>query len=233
MYLLSPGSNEYGFPPVDHATPEGLLAAGGDLSQERLLEAYRQGIFPWYSPGQPILWWSPDPRAVLYPEKIKVSRSLGKTLRRGQFVVTFDTRFRDIMHACAGPRANEKGTWITPEMVDAYSDLHAAGLAHSVEVWHEGELAGGLYGVALGRVFFGESMFTRVTDASKVGLVTLCRQLQAWGFGLIDCQVSSPHLLTLGAEEISRNRFRQELEVCLRYPDMRQHWQLDGDLACQ
>ncbi len=232
MYLLNPDNNELRFPPVDHATPEGLLAAGGDLSIPRLLEAYRQGIFPWYSAGQPILWWSPDPRAVLFPDRIKISRSLRKTLRRERFRVTADQDFRQVMLACAGPRRGETGTWITEEMVDAYCQLHERGHAHSIETWLNGKLVGGLYGISIGRVFFGESMFSRVSDASKVATVYLCRQLQAWGFELIDCQIASPHLFTLGAEEIPRNQFRKLLTKGINQPDKTGCWQFDQDFTC-
>ncbi|MDH4133468.1 MAG: leucyl/phenylalanyl-tRNA--protein transferase [Gammaproteobacteria bacterium] len=217
MHFLKPGDTDTSFPPVETATPEGLLAVGGDLSVERLLEAYRRGIFPWYNPGQPILWWSPDPRAVLYPEKLRVSRSLRKTLRRGHLCVTFDTAFREVMQACAAPRAQYPGggTWITDDMVAAYCALHARGVAHSVEVWEGRLLAGGLYGISLGGVFFGESMFTRVVDASKVALVALADRLRRSGYRLIDCQVTSAHLTSLGAEDISRARFLEEVGTAL------------------
>jgi len=188
--------------------PNGLLAAGGDLEPQRLLVAYRRGIFPWFSEGQPVLWWSPDPRAVLLPQEIKVSRSLRKTLRRGIFQITQDTAFGDVIRGCASPRPNDMGTWITEEMVEAYCRLHSMGYAHSVECWHEGELVGGLYGVALGQVFFGESMFSRMSDASKVALVRL-REL---GFELIDCQVPNDHLASLGAREIPREDFTRLLD---------------------
>lgn len=226
MTLPDPSDDRLHFPPVEAATPEGLLAAGGDLSVERLLEAYRHGIFPWYNPGQPILWWSPDPRAVLYPDKLKVSRSLRKTLKRGHLCVTFDTAFRDVMLACAAPRAPSPGggTWITDDMVRAYCALHEQGMAHSVEVWEGRVLAGGLYGVALGGVFFGESMFARATDASKVALVALANRLQRWGYRLIDCQVPSSHLASLGAEEIPRARFLAELEAGLNLPGRPGRW---------
>jgi len=226
MNLLKSDDNKPRFPPVEAATPEGLLAIGGDLSVERLLEAYRHGIFPWYNPGQPILWWSPDPRAVLYPEKLKVSRSLRKTLKRGHLCVTFDTDFRAVMRACAAPRAQYPGggTWITDDMVRAYCALHEQGLAHSVEVWEGRVLAGGLYGVALGGVFFGESMFARATDASKVALVALVDRLRRWGYRLIDCQVPSSHLTSLGAEEIPRARFLAELETNLSLSGRHGRW---------
>jgi leucyl/phenylalanyl-tRNA--protein transferase len=233
MFLLSPDASDLRFPPVGLASPEGLLAVGGDLRAERLLEAYRHGVFPWYSAGQPILWWSPDPRAVLFPAELRVSRSLRKTLRARKFEVTLDTRFRDVMQACAAPRRKgiEGGTWITPEMLEAYCRLHQLGYAHSVEAWHEGVLVGGLYGVALGTVFFGESMFTRVTDASKVAFVQLVRQLQHWGFTLIDCQLPSAHLDRLGAREIRRPEFLDRLDQALRRPDRRGHWRFEADAA--
>ena len=228
MIILRPGVQAPGFPPVESATPEGLLAVGGDLSSERLLAAYRHGIFPWYNPGQPILWWSPDPRAVLYPEKLKIARSLRKTLKRGQLRVTFDTSFREVMLACAAPREQHPGggSWITDDMVEAYAQLHAMGYAHSIETWQENRLVGGLYGVALGGVFFGESMFARAADASKVALVALVSKLRAWGFVLIDCQIPSAHLTSLGAEEIPRSAFLAELGRALKLPGQPGHWQL-------
>ncbi len=221
------------FPPVETASPEGLLAVGGDLRPERLLAAYRHGIFPWYSEGQPILWWSPDPRAVLLPEKLKISRSLRKTLRAGKFRVTLDTRFRDVMRACAEPRQQHPygGTWITPDMIDAYTRLHVLGWAHSIEAWQENELVGGLYGVALGGAFFGESMFARATDASKVAFVHLVHQLVRWGFTLIDCQQYTEHLARFGAQEIPRTDFLQRLERALVLPDRQGRWSLDADIA--
>jgi leucyl/phenylalanyl-tRNA--protein transferase len=233
MFLLSPDASDLRFPPVGQASPEGLLAVGGDLGAERLLEAYRHGIFPWYSAGQPILWWSPDPRAVLFPAELRVSRSLSKTLRARKFEVTLDTRFREVMQACAAPRRPgvEGGTWITPEMLEAYCRLHELGYAHSVEAWQEGVLVGGLYGVALGTVFFGESMFTHVTDASKVAFVQLVRQLERWGFTLIDCQLPSAHLGRLGAREIRRPEFLDRLNQALRRPDRRGHWRFEADAA--
>jgi leucyl/phenylalanyl-tRNA--protein transferase len=191
--------------------PNGLLAAGGDLSAERLLQAYRQGIFPWYSPGDPILWWSPDPRMVLYPPEIRVTRSLAKVLRNRAYEVRFDTAFERVMSECAAPRAHQQGTWITPELHRGYSQLHAMGYAHSMETWIDGELAGGLYGVALGRVFFGESMFTRVRDASKIAFAHGVRFLEAKGFQVIDCQMHTDHLASLGARLIPRAEFLQVL----------------------
>lgn len=197
------------FPDVRRALqhPNGLLAAGGDLSPERLLSAYRRGIFPWFSEGDPILWWSPDPRTVLSPEEIRVSRSLCKQLRRRLLEVSLDRAFGAVIRACAAPRGADGGTWIVAPMVRAYETLHRLGWAHSVEVWQGDRLVGGLYGVALGRVFFGESMFSRVDNASKVALVHLCERLQAWGFGLIDCQMRTDHLISLGAREIPRGHF--------------------------
>ena len=208
-YWIDPDSAEIYFPEVELALqePDGLLAVGGDLSSERLLYAYRNGIFPWYGDDQPILWWSPDPRLVLFPEELKVSRSLGKTLRKQQFSITLDTAFEQVIHACAEPRPGQAGTWITNEMAAAYIRLHEQGHAHSVECWLEGELVGGLYGLAQGYVFFGESMFAQVADASKVGFVTLVRHLQQQGFRLIDCQVHTGHLESLGAKLIPRRDF--------------------------
>lgn len=205
--------DRFDFPPPEYALddPNGLLAAGGDLSPGRLLAAYRLGIFPWYEEGQPILWWSPHPRTVLFPAEIHVSRSLRKVLRRRVFSVTADRCFGKVIDACAEPRPGAQGTWITAAMRAAYCRLHEMGHAHSIEVWQQGRLVGGLYGVALGRVFFGESMFSRVSNASKVALVYLCRQLQSWGFELIDCQVETEHLLSMGARSISRAEFQQLL----------------------
>lgn len=201
------------FPPVEHALqrPNGLLAAGADLSVSRLLEAYRHGIFPWFSSGEPILWWSPDPRMVLFPPELAVSRSLSKTLRNRRYEVVADSAFREIVTACAAPRRGGHGTWITAEMIDAYCALHEAGWAHSVEIWIDGELAGGLYGVAIGRMFFGESMFSRVNDASKIALVYLVRHARLHDFGMIDCQMSTAHLASLGAREIPRSEFSSRL----------------------
>jgi len=224
MMILRPDQQDLRFPPVESATPEGLLAIGGDLSCERLLEAYRHGIFPWYNPGQPVLWWSPDPRAVLYPGKLRLSRSLRKTLRQDRFRIRFDTAFRDVMLSCAAPRANSSGTWITDEMVRAYCRLHELGHAHSIETWAGERLVGGLYGVALGGVFFGESMFSSATDASKVALVALDRQLCEREFMLIDCQVPSDHLSTLGAICIPRARFLGELHAGLECPTLPGAW---------
>jgi leucyl/phenylalanyl-tRNA---protein transferase len=197
------------FPPVESAlqSPNGLLAAGADLSPQRLLDAYSRGIFPWYSEGQQIMWWSPNPRMVLVPQEFKPSRSLAKTLRNKEYEVRFDTSFRDVMLACSEPRDGQGGTWISPEMMEAYCALHELGYAHSVETWIDGRLAGGLYGVAVGKMFYGESMFARETDASKIALAHLAQQLVVQNFGLIDCQMSTSHLASLGAREIPRKEF--------------------------
>ena len=220
------------FPPVHSALaePNGLLAAGGDLSAERLIEAYRQGIFPWFSDGEPILWWSPDPRMVLVPAEIKVTRSLAKVLRNRVFEVRADSAFREVMQACAEPRANQRGTWISDSMIGAYQTLHRRGIAHSIETWIDGELAGGLYGVAIGRMFYGESMFTRAPDASKIALVHLARQLQRWGFELIDCQMHTAHLERMGGREVPRAAFMRKLGELVNYPPITGAWVLDNDL---
>src|SRR5215510_8788771 len=221
MFVLNASRQDLDFPPVEQASPEGLLAVGGDLRPERLLKAYRHGIFPWYSDNQPILWWSPDPRAVLFLDKLHISRSLKRSLRPGLFNVTLDRCFRDVMRHCAGPRPQhpDGGTWITLEMLDANTRLHELGYAHSVETWQEEQLVGGLYGVALGGVFFAESMFTKIDDASKVALVSLVRQLHTWGFRLMDCQQSSPHVLAFGTENIPRREFLDHLSVALALPE--------------
>lgn len=230
MFRLNPRTDDLRFPPVELASPEGLLAVGGDLRAERLLEAYRHGIFPWYNDDQPILWWSPDPRAVLFPDKLHISRSLKRSLRLGGFTVTLDTKFREVMLFCAEPRPQypDGGTWITPAMVEAYVRLHELGYAHSVETWREGQLVGGLYGVALGGVFFGESMFTCVPDASKVALVCLVRQLQTWGFRIFDCQQPSHHIKMLGAEDIPRREFLDQLSTAITLPERPGRWQFDS-----
>ena len=251
------------FPPVESAlrSPNGLLAAGGDLSPSRLLDAYRHGIFPWFNPGEPTLWWSPDPRMVLIPGEFKITRSLAKVLRNAAYEVRCDTAFEQVMRACAAPRARHKsggyhGTWIHEDMIAAYCALHEAGYAHSVEIWmpkkpfqlqiegetgrqrgypriiadnSEMELAGGLYGVSIGRMFYGESMFSSVSNASKIALAHLARQLERWQFGMIDCQMNTPHLASLGAREIPRSKFivhLQELIHCAPVTD----WQFDTDL---
>ncbi len=214
------------FPPNEFAmdNPNGLLAAGGDLSPRRLVEAYRNGIFPWYSPGDPILWWSPDPRMVLYPGDIRVTRSLSKVLRNRPYEVRFDTCFVDVIEACAAPREGQAGTWITAELKQGYLELHEAGLAHSIETWVDGRLAGGLYGVALGRIFFGESMFSLVPDASKIALVHLSRYLHHAGFQVIDCQMHTEHLEAMGARQIPRDTFLQALEELVDCPAKGDRW---------
>jgi leucyl/phenylalanyl-tRNA--protein transferase len=216
------------FPPPDYADPSGLIAVGGDLSSERLLEAYRVGIFPWYSEDQPILWWSPDPRAILELDEFKVSRSLKKTLKRKVFKVTFDRVFEEVIDACASvPRCGQRGTWITAEMRDAYVKLHGLGYAHSVETWFEGALVGGLYGVSLGKAFFGESMYHIKTDASKVALATLVEKLKSWGFHFIDSQMTTEHMMRLGVKEIPRRIFQKRLRSALRHPTKRGKWHID------
>jgi leucyl/phenylalanyl-tRNA--protein transferase len=221
-YWLDPRDTQFEFPDVELALeePDGLLAIGGDLKPERLLLAYRQGIFPWYNQGQPILWWAPNPRAVLFPEKLKISRSLRKALRNKNFTVTLDQAFSDVVEACSQPRDydSQPGTWITHEMKQAYKALHQRGAAHSIECWLDGQLVGGLYGVAIGRIFFGESMFTRRSDASKVAFVILAQHLARWGFGAIDCQIHSQHLESLGAENIPRTEFSALLDQYCEQP---------------
>jgi leucyl/phenylalanyl-tRNA--protein transferase len=232
-YLLAPDDPSAAFPDARDALaePDGLLAIGGDLSVARLINAYRHGIFPWYSAGDPILWWSPDPRTVLRPRALRVSRSLRKLLRRRAFGVTLDRDFPAVIKACAEPRAGGGGTWLVPEMIDAYRALHVHGVAHSVEVWQDGTLAGGLYGIAIGGIFFGESMFTRVDNASKVALVHLSRFLDDHGFALIDCQVLTGHLLRMGAEQIPRETFVQLVERLRDRPTPRGSWD-DGQISC-
>jgi leucyl/phenylalanyl-tRNA--protein transferase len=224
--------NDAPFPPLASALrePNGLLAAGGDLSPQRLIEAYSRGIFPWFNPGEPILWWSPDPRMALFPAELKISRSLRKTLNKRAYEIRVDTAFRQVMEACAAPR-NGHGTWITPAMIDAYAELHRQGLAHSIETWVDGQLAGGLYGVSLGKMFYGESMFSRATDASKIAFVHLVGQLQRWGFGLIDCQMKTSHLAAFGAREIPRAEFGQKLSELVNSPGINGAWRFDHDLA--
>lgn len=219
---------EIAFPPPEDADESGLLAVGGDLSPERLLLAYALGIFPWYDDTQPILWHSPDPRLVLVPGDLVVSRSLRRLLNRAPFAVTLDGDFEAVIRACAStPRKHDAGTWITCEMIAAYSKLFDLGFAHCVEARCDGELVGGLYGVSLGRCFFGESMFQRRNDASKVAFVTLVRQLEAWGFEMVDCQVQTHHLARFGATEWSRQRFLTALERTIRAPTRRGRWRFD------
>jgi leucyl/phenylalanyl-tRNA--protein transferase len=217
LFLLDGTSPLEPFPDPEKAEtdPDGLLAVGGDLSPERIVQAYRQGIFPWYDDSQPILWWSPDPRMVLFPEELHVSRSMRKLLRQNRFSVTFDQAFGQVIRACAAPRSHESGTWLTGEMILAWEVLHEQGIAHSVEAWRDGKLVGGLYGNALGSLFFGESMFSREANASKVAFICLVRSLIQSGYELIDCQVYTEHLASLGARRIPRKQFLARLKKSL------------------
>lgn len=220
------------FPSVDTALldPNGLLAAGGDLTPARLLDAYRRGIFPWSADDEPILWWSPDPRMVLYVQELHVSRSLRKRIRSGAMTVTVDRAFPDVVSGCADPRPDGEGTWITPAITRAYGELFRLGHAHSIETWIGDDLVGGLYGVSMGRMFYGESMFARESDASKIALAFLVRQLQRWDFELIDCQMSTAHLASLGAREIPRRDFVARVEALADLPAVATPWKLDDDL---
>lgn len=215
------------FPPPHCARhePNGLLAAGGRMTPEWLLAAYRQGIFPWFSEGDPILWWSLNPRMVLVPSELRLSRSLRRVLKSGTFEVRYDTAFREVMQACAAPRADQDGTWIVPAIINAYSTLHELGWAHSVEAWQGDKLVGGLYGVAIGHVFYGESMFHRITDASKVAFAHLVHRLHSHGFALIDCQMNTRHLASLGAREIPREDFQRLLAQHTPAPEPIGKWQ--------
>ncbi|MGA9176805.1 MAG: leucyl/phenylalanyl-tRNA--protein transferase [Desulfobacterales bacterium] len=222
VFLLS---DTIEFPTPHLASEDGLLAVGGDLSQERLLLAYRMGIFPWFSNNEPILWWSPDPRLVLYPHEIKISKTLRKIIKKDVFNVTIDLAFNEVINQCAQVRVQKnEGTWIVRDMIDAYCNLHEAGFAHSVEVWHQGYLAGGLYGVSLGKCFFGESMFTRISNASNVGLAKLVDHLKELSFDMIDCQVPTEHLTRFGARQIPRIRFLNQLEKSLKAPTQKGKW---------
>jgi leucyl/phenylalanyl-tRNA---protein transferase len=222
VFLLT---DKIAFPPAHLASKEGLLAVGGDLSRKRLLHAYRMGIFPWFSDDEPILWWSPDPRLVLYPHEIKISKTLKKIIRKGVFKVTMDTAFAQVITQCAQIRLqNNQGTWIVEDMIHAYCKLHETGVAHSVEAWYQGELAGGLYGVSLGKCFFGESMFTRISNASNVALVKLVEYLNALSFDMIDCQLTTQHLLRFGAREIPRVKFLKQLEKSLKASTKKGKW---------
>lgn len=223
VFLLS---ERHRFPNPRLATNEGLLAIGGDLSPDRLLLAYHNGIFPWFSEGEPILWWSPDPRLVLFPDEFKPSKSLRKIIRRQIFDITLDQAFPEVIRECAQVRIeHQEGTWIVSDMIDAYCQLHESGFAHSVEAWQAGKLVGGLYGVSLGRCFFGESMFSRVSNASKVAFAGLVDYLKAHAFDLIDCQVTTQHLISLGATEIPRQRFLDLLSLALQKPTLQGSWQ--------
>ena len=215
------------FPSLSSALkePNGLLGIGGDLSPERLLDAYRLGIFPWYGEGQPILWWSPDPRMVLFPAELQISRSLARRLRKNDYKIRFDSVFKEVMRACASaPRPGQGGTWITQDIIDAYCRLHELGYAHSAETWIDGQLAGAIYGVAMGRMFYGESMFHCVTDASKIALVHLVQHMHKHGFGMLDCQMKTSHLASFGAREIPRAEFSLKLTELVNYSQALSHW---------
>lgn len=219
------------FPPLEHALtePNGLLCAGGDLSPQRILHAYQRGIFPWYARGEPILWWSPDPRMALFPSEFRISRSLRKALRLGNYEIRLDHDFPAVIRACAkSRRRGQHGTWITAEMQSAYCTLHELGFAHSVETWVGDTLVGGLYGLAIGKMFYGESMFSHVTDASKIAIAHLARFLDREGFGLIDCQMNTPHLASLGAREIPRREFTARLQALTAIPPLHGRWPGDG-----
>lgn len=225
-------SEELAFPNPALARRDGLLAVGGDLSAERLVLAYSNGIFPWFSEDDPILWWSPPVRPVVNPADVRVPRSLAKAIRRKPYEIRLDTHFTDVVRACArAPRPGQSGTWITPEMRDAYVGLHALGIAHCAEAWAEDKLVGGLYGVCLGGAFFGESMFAKAPDASKVAFVTLCAQLARWGVELIDSQVTNEHTERFGTTEIPRAEFLARLRELVRRPMRQGPWTLDADLA--
>jgi leucyl/phenylalanyl-tRNA--protein transferase len=230
-YWIPHHAAPHDFPSPDKALlhPDGLLAVGGDLTPNRLMVAYRRGIFPWYSEDEPILWWAPSQRLVLFPKQLKVSRSLRKTIRQQKFTITLDQDFRNVISQCAGPRRGQPSTWLTTEMQEAYTLLHNHQLAHSVESWYEGQLVGGLYGVTLGKVFFGESMFSRMTDASKVAFAHLVWQLQRWGYELIDCQVHTQHLESLGAVSISRQDYNTLLNALCDLPGQPTPWQFDNE----
>lgn len=219
------------FPPLEDALaePNGLLAAGGDLSPERLIKAYRCGIFPWFNKNETILWWSPDPRMVLFPNELKVSRSLNKTLEKRDYEIRVDSAFNQVIRACAAPRKTQSGTWIHSDMISAYTILHEMGLAHSVETWIDGELKGGLYGITQGKMFFGESMFSKVNNASKIAFVHLVKQLEKWNYSMIDCQIKTAHLASFGAREIPRKEFSYRLKESVNYPNQIEKWNFDNE----
>jgi leucyl/phenylalanyl-tRNA--protein transferase len=222
VFLLS---QKIEFPSPHFAEEDGLLAVGGCLSEERLLLAYRMGIFPWFSEGDPVLWWSPDPRLVLYPQELRVSKSLQKVIRKKQFHLTMDTAFTRVINACASSRTqNAEGTWITKDMIESYIKLHESGFAHSVEAWYKGELAGGLYGVSLGRCFFGESMFTRLSNASKIAFVALVHFLEKLSFDLVDCQITTRHMVSFGAKEVPRAKFLKQVGDSLQSSTKKGKW---------
>lgn len=234
LHWLDPRNPQQPFPPVHLAMrdPNGLLAIGGDLAPSRLLRAYSQGIFPWYNPDEPILWWCPNPRTVLLPDSLHISRSTAKAIRREDYAVSLDHAFDEVLEACASSRSRSRGTWLGDEMKRAYRQLHEQGHAHSLEIWRGGTLIGGLYGVSLGRVFFGESMFSHADNASKIALYWLSQQLASWQFEMIDCQVSSAHLLSLGAREIARDDFLKRLSPAVRGGPQPRPWRLDIAAPC-
>ena len=219
------------FPPVELAEPNGMLAVGGDLSAERLIAAYKLGIFPWFSEGSPILWWSPDPRFVLYPDEIKISRSMKQIMNRDFFKITYDAAFGDVINNCRRQRKNQNHTWITDGMEESYTELHAMGFAHSVETWHNGILAGGLYGVSIGKIFFGESMFANVSNASKAALITLSLKLQSLGFDCIDCQVYTEHLNSMGGRSIPRDDFMNLITSSVKGETILGNWGTEETLT--
>ena len=231
LHWMNPHEPDAEFPDPELALsePNGLLAIGGDLSVERLLKAYSSGIFPWYNPEEPILWWSPDPRTVFEFDKLHISRSLLRAIKRADYTVTLDTAFESVIRACAAPRGKFTGTWLSADMIKGYLDLHEAGYAHSIEIWRDEQLIGGLYGLSLGRAFFGESMFSRASNGSKLALVWLCRQLDAWGFEFLDGQVASPHLQRMGAQTWSRRQFLSRLKVAISESDRVGKWTLEID----
>tara|TARA_Y100001936_G_scaffold253975_1_gene322955 strand:- start:11538 stop:12248 length:711 start_codon:yes stop_codon:yes gene_type:complete len=220
------------FPPIEDALiePNGLLAAGGDLSPERIMMAYRCGIFPWFNENDPILWWSPDPRMVLFPNELKISRSLHKILKKKDYEIRVDTAFEDVINSCAAPRKEQPSTWIHSDMITAYITLYEMGLAHSVETWIDGKLVGGLYGISQRKIFFGESMFTKVNNASKIAFCFLVRQLKNWDYSVIDCQMRTSHLASFGAREIPRNKFLRILKESEKHPNHIGKWSFNKDL---
>ncbi len=230
MPIYALDKNHLSFPPPYLAEKDGMLAIGGDLSPERLLLAYQMGIFPWFSENEPILWWSPDPRCVLLPEDLRISKSMKQVFRKGTFHITADQSFREVISACQNqPRKGQYGTWITEEMVDAYCNLHKMGFAHSIEVWNAtNELVGGLYGISMGKSYFGESMFARQSNASKAGFITLVLNLQKWGFEMIDCQIHTNHLESLGALDIPRASYLKLLEQTLSANTIQGKWTLEA-----
>jgi len=219
------------FPPLEDALvePNGLLAAGGDLSPERLIKAYRCGIFPWFNENETILWWSPDPRMILFPNELKISHSLNKILKQRNYEIRVDSAFNEVIRACAAPRKKQAGTWIHSDMISAYITLHEMGLAHSVETWIDGRLKGGLYGVTQGKIFFGESMFSQINNASKIAFVHLVKQLEKWNYSMIDCQMRTNHLASFGAREISRKEFSHILKESVNYPNQIEKWSFDNE----